>query len=84
MYEIIGYRRQIYHIENQVYTGWMVSFCTPCISTGSDDEACGVEVFKYFINEKKFPAFSPRLNDTYDLYFNFYNGKQKLADMHKV
>lgn len=83
MYEIIGFRRQTYHIEDKTYTGWMVHFCVPISSLQPEVEQ-GVETFKFFINEEKFPNFKPKLNDRYNLYFNYNYGKQKLADMYKV
>ena len=80
MYEIIGYRRTSYHIDDVSYTGWTVHFCTPIVSVTPEEEQ-GFETFKFFVNEAKFPNFKPCLHDMYYLYFNYYNGKQKLANL---
>ena len=82
MYEIIGFRRSTYHIEDNTYTGWTVYFVSP-ISSLVPDEEQGFESFKFFINESKFPDFKPVLHDSYNLYFNYYNGKQKIAGIVK-
>lgn len=82
MYEIVGFRKTSYHIEDQVYTGWTVHFVVPIVSLEPEIEQ-GYETFRFFVNEKKFPDFEPKLHDAYDLFFNYYNGKQKLAGMNK-
>lgn len=82
MYEIIGFRRAQYSIDGSTFVGFQVSFCIPM--TMQDDSGQGVDVFSFFINSAKFADFVPQLHDCYDLYFSYFNGKRKIAGMHKV
>lgn len=87
MYEIIGYRKNAFTFDGNVFNGWTVSFCIPMSKqiqgeNGKDFE--GVDVFSFFINSSKFPDFIPKLNDCYELYFSYFNGKRKISGMHKV
>lgn len=86
IYEVIGYRRAVYTVDERSYHGFQVSFCIPMTAQATGEvgtDLDGVDVFSFFVNKDKFPDFVPELNDQYDLFFNYYNGKRKLAQMYK-
>lgn len=82
MYEIIGFRPAQYSIDGNMFTGWQVSFCIPM--TMQSELGQGVDVFSFFINSAKYQDFTPVLHDCYELYFSYFNGKRKIAGMHKI